>query len=106
MAVSGQSLKYLIGWLVAGTPGGPVRAKIIVALKDSPQNANQLSNLLDMDYKNVRHHLDVLQKNKLVTAAGEGYGITYFLSPAMEEGYLIFEEIMKRSWKKQNKEIR
>ena len=100
MALSGRPLKYLLGWLIAGTPGGPTRAKIIAALKETPQNANQLANLLDMDYKNVRHHLDVLGKNKLVTIAGEGYGITYFLSQSMEEGYLVFEEITRRSVKK------
>ena len=100
MALSGRPLKYLLGWLIAGTPGGPTRAKIIAALKETPQNANQLANLLDMDYKNVRHHLDVLGKNKLVTIAGEGYGTTYFLSQSMEEGYLVFEEITRRSVKK------
>ena len=100
MAVSGRPLKYLLGWLIAGTPGGPTRARIIAALKDSPQNANQLATLLEMDYKNVRHHLDVLGKNKLITIANEGYGTTYFLSPAMEEGYAVFEEITKRNWKK------
>jgi DNA-binding transcriptional ArsR family regulator len=100
MAVSGRPFKYLIGWLVAGTPGGPTRAKIIAALKDSPKNANQIATLLGMDYKNVRHHLDVLEKNKLIIAAGENYGVTYFLSSAMEEGYPVFEEITKRNWKK------
>jgi len=100
MAVSGKPLKYLLGWLIAGTRGGPTRARIIAALKEAPQNANQLSNLLEMDYRTIRHHLEVLEKNKLITTAGEGYGITYFLSPPMEENYAVFEDIMKRIWKK------
>lgn len=100
MAVSGRPLKYLLGWLIAGTRGGPTRAKIISTLKETPQNANQLATLLQMDYRTIRHHLDVLVKNKLITSAGEGYGTTYFLSPAMEENYAQFEEIVNRIWKK------
>ena len=100
MAVSGRPLKYLLGWLIAGTRGGPTRAKIIETLKETPQNANQLATALKMDYRTIRHHLKVLEKNKIITTAGEGYGTTYFLSPALEENYVLFEEIVKRMWKK------
>jgi DNA-binding transcriptional ArsR family regulator len=100
LADRARSLRYLLGWLIAGTRGGPTRAKIIEILKETPQNANQLANQLGMDYRTIRHHLKVLEKNRVVTTAGEGYGTTYFLSPAMEENYGIFEEIVKRMWKK------
>ena len=100
MATSGRSLKYLLGWLIAGTRGGATRAKIIVTLKETPQNANQLATQLGMDYRTIRHHLRVLEKNRIITEVGEGYGVTYFLSPAMEENYGVFEEILKRLWKK------
>ena len=99
MAASGRQLKYLLGWLIAGTRGGATRAKIIETLKETPQNANQLANLLGMDYRTIRHHLEVLEKNRIITSAGE-YGTTYFLSPAMEENYALFEEIVKKIWKK------
>jgi len=100
MAVSGRPLKYLLGWLIAGTRGGPTRAKIIEILKETPQNANQLATALKMDYRTIRHHLKVLEKNRIITTAGEGYGTTYFLSPVLEENYVLFEEIVKRIWKK------
>jgi DNA-binding transcriptional ArsR family regulator len=100
LANSGRSLKYLLGWLIAGTRGGPTRAKILEVLKETPQNANQLANHLGMDYRTIRHHLKVLEKNRIITTAGEGYGTTYFLSPALEENYGLFEEIVKRIWKK------
>jgi predicted transcriptional regulator len=93
-------LKYLLGWLVAGTRGGLTRAKIIIALKEAPQNANQLANLLNMDYRTIRHHLRILEKNRLIVSAGEGYGTTYFLSSVMDENYALFEEIVKKIWKK------
>jgi DNA-binding transcriptional ArsR family regulator len=100
LADRARSLRYLLGWLIAGTRGGPTRAKIIEILRDTPQNANQLANQLGMDYRTIRHHLKVLEKNRIVTTAGEGYGTTYFLSPALEENYGIFEEIVNRIWKK------
>ena len=100
MAANARPLKYLLGWLIAGTRGGPTRARIIETLKETPQNANQLSNLLGMDYRTIRHHLGVLEKNRIIISAGEGYGRTYFLSQVMEENYVLFEEILKKIWKK------
>jgi DNA-binding transcriptional ArsR family regulator len=100
VSVNARSLKYLLGWLIAGTRGGPTRAKIIGALKESPQNANQLATLLKMDYKTMRHHLEVLEKNKMLTSVGDRYGATYFLSQMLEDNYSIFEEITSKIGKK------
>lgn len=99
-----RPLKYLLGWLIAGTRGGVTRAKIIKALEETPQNANQLANLLKMDYRTIRHHLKVLEKNRIITSAGDTYGTTYFLSPEMEENYALFEEIRNKIWKKEKRE--
>ena len=95
-----RTLKYLLGWLIAGTRGGPTRAKIIGSLNETPQNANQLASSLKMDYKTMRHHLEILEKNKIITSVGDRYGSTYFLTQTMEENYSIFEEIMKKIGKK------
>ena len=56
--------------------------------------------MLKMDYKTMRHHLEVLEKNKIITSIGDRYGATYFLSQTMEENYIMFEEIMKKIGKK------
>ena len=100
MSANVRSLRYLLGWLIAGTRGGPTRAKIIIALKESPQKANQLATLLKMDYKTMRHHLEVLEKNKMLTLIGDRYGATYFLSQTLEDNYAIFEEISSKIGKK------
>ncbi len=99
-----RSLKYLLGWLIAGTKGGITRAQIIRALREAPQNANQLANLLRMDYRTIRHHLRVLEKNRIIISAGDRYGMTYFLSVEMEENYALFEEILNKIWKKEKRE--
>jgi len=96
MLADERHLKYVLGWLIAGTRGGVMRARIIRALKEKPLNANQLSDVLEKDYRTIRHHLEVLQKNRIIVSAGDRYGVTYFLSPEMEENYALFEEILKR----------
>ena len=104
MSVRVRQLKYLLGWLIAGTRGGLTRAKIIETLQENPQNANQLATNLKMDYRTIRHHLNILEKNKLITSTGNGYGVTYFLSLDLEENYGLFEEIVNKLWKKQKRE--
>jgi predicted transcriptional regulator len=86
-------MRQLLGWLIVGTKGGKTRAKIIKTLKKSPQNSNQLANLLEVNYKTIRHHVAILEKNKLIISAGDHYSTAYFLSELMEENYVLFEEI-------------
>jgi len=80
-----------------------MRARIIMALKESPMNANQLASLLGVDYRTIRHHLEILEKNRVVRSIGEKYSVTYFLTPEMEENYAIFEEIWKKFREKEKK---
>lgn len=103
MVSSTNPMKYLFGWLFIGTRGGTTRAKIILMLKETPQNANQLASNLKLDYRTVRHHLNVLQKNRLIVSAGDRYSVTYFLSPLMEANYKLFEEIVDKIWEKEKK---
>jgi len=75
---------------------------MIILLHERPYNANQLTDLLGMDYKTIRHHLRVLEKNEVVTALNKGsYGTMYFLSTSMEENYVMFEQIWERFGKKE-----
>jgi len=104
MSTDVNPLRYLLGWLITGTRGGVTRAKIITALRETPQNANQLASLLRLDYRTIRHHLEVLHKNRLIISVGDRYSTTYFLSPAMEANYALFEEIMKKIWEKEKRE--
>jgi predicted transcriptional regulator len=91
-----NTIQYMLWWLIAGTKGGGTRGKIILALKEMPRNANQLAEALGMNYKTMRQHLKVLEKNKIIMQVGSGYGITYLLSPEMEEHYAEFEKIWNK----------
>ena len=85
--------KVFLWWLIAGSKGGENRARIILELHRSPYNANKLAQKLSLDYKTIRHHIDVLEENNLVKSTGEAYGALYFLSDEMEKGFDIFLEI-------------
>lgn len=83
--------------LIAGTRGGVNRARILHMLRESPRNANDLASLLRLDYKTVRHHLDVLRENDCVMLAGHpGYAVEYALSPRLQVHFEDFEEIWVR----------
>ena len=88
-----RAVKQLLWWLIAGSEGGVNRARIIHRLKEEPCNANQLAEKLNLDYKTVRHHIDVLSKNNMITSMGGKYAKMFFVSELLDENYDIFEEI-------------
>ena len=89
-------MKQILWWLIAGSRGGINRARIIMALNERPFNANQLTQFTGLDYKTVRHHLDLLKKHRVITTTGEDYGTMYFLSESMRTNYADFLEIWKQ----------
>ncbi|MBU4139716.1 MAG: winged helix-turn-helix domain-containing protein [Euryarchaeota archaeon] len=60
---------------------------------DRPYNANQLANAMKMDYKTVRHHLDVLIKNGIITMNIERNRGLYFISKSIESNLNYFNNI-------------
>ena len=90
-------MRKVLWWLIGGARGGKNRLRIIQALQEQPMNANQLSNELDLDYKTVRHHLDLLQENGVLTTMGDGYGTTYFLSDQMEANLDLLNDVGRQA---------
>lgn len=88
--------KRLLWFLFAGSRGGDNRMKIIDLLKERPYNINQLSESLNLDYKSIQHHISVLQKNNVITKAGEKYGVLYFISNYFEANIEAFKEIKSK----------
>ena len=73
----------LMWYLLYGTRGGPNRRRLLEALDRSPANAHQLAALLSLDYRTVRHHLRLLERNGAVTRpVGDAYATPYEISGA------------------------
>ena len=84
-------------YLIAGTRGGINRARILQTLRERPRNANDLAGLLGLDYKTIRHLLDVLHDNDCIMAlGGASYGLLYSLSPRLQAHFEDFLEVWRR----------
>jgi DNA-binding transcriptional ArsR family regulator len=70
-------MEAVLWYVLTGTRGGPNRIRILRALEERPRNTNQLAEDLDLHYKTVQHHLDVLTENDIVRASGDEYGAIY-----------------------------
>lgn len=100
LSVSLDAFERLLWWLFAGSAGGKTRALVIEAIRDEPRNNQQLSEALHLDYTTVRHHLKVLEQNRLVVTEGTSYGKLYFLSDAMEAHWQDLQAILDKTRKR------
>jgi DNA-binding transcriptional ArsR family regulator len=88
--------RSLMWYLLFGTRGGPNRRRILDELVRSPANAHQLAATLGLDYRTVRHHLRLLEKNGAVARpVGEAYATPYELAPSAA-AYLETVETLPR----------
>ena len=84
-------MKHIIWYLIVGTRGGETRGRIISYLRKTPANANKITSALAIDYKTARHHLGILEENRILMAVNKGkYGAVYFLTPEFEKDYDVF----------------
>lgn len=90
------SAKRLLWFVFAGSKGGLNRIRLISAIRKTPLNTNQLAKELGLDYKAIQHHLNVLDKNNLITRVGDKYGATFFISTFLEVNMQTFDEIVTK----------
>jgi len=95
-AKSPLQTKMVFWGLFVGSRGAPNRIRIMSALRKMSSNRNQLSIELDLDYKNIQHHLKVLEGNNLVRKIGNHYGEIYCVSTLFENSEFVFDEIVSK----------
>ena len=88
--------KRLLSFLFTGTRGGNNRLRITLLLAERPMNTHQIAKELGLDYKAIQFHLGVLEKNNMITRAGERYGTIFMLSTFLEYNIDAFNEIISK----------
>lgn len=96
-----QTRKLLL-YLFTSTRGGFTRLRIIILLLQKPYNTHQLAQELQLDYKAVQHHMQVLEKNNMVTKIGEKYGAIFHLSNFLEFNIQALDEAIDKLDRKLN----
>ncbi len=89
-------IKIVFWFLFVGSKGAATRIRIMSMLRNRPRNRNQLAKELGIDYKNIQHHIKVLEGNNLVTKIGNPYGVKYYVSALFENNEIVFDEIVAR----------
>ncbi|KZN23484.1 MULTISPECIES: winged helix-turn-helix domain-containing protein [unclassified Haladaptatus] len=89
-------MEGVLWYVLTGTRGGANRVRLVRALDERPRNANRLAEDLDLDYKTVRHHLDVLMDNSIVENSGDDYGAVYLLTDQARQHWETIEDIMEK----------
>ncbi|WP_076430265.1 winged helix-turn-helix domain-containing protein [Haladaptatus litoreus] len=84
-------------YVLSGSRGDASRARLLREVGNRPQNANQLSTTLDLDYSTIRHHLDVLAEHEIVEQHGDGeYGSIYTPTSAVKREWQRVTEIIEK----------
>jgi len=89
-------MEAVLWQVLAGTRGGPNRARLLRAVEEQPRNANQLAEALDLDYKTVRHHLEVLEENEVVRSSDYDYGAVYLPTDRTQQHWETVEEVLSK----------
>ncbi|WP_049903002.1 ArsR/SmtB family transcription factor [Halococcus agarilyticus] len=87
-------MEAVLWYVLTGTRGGTNRVRILRALDERPRNANQLAEDLELDYKTVRHHLDVLEDNGVLEDSGDDYGAIYLPTDQARHHWDTVEKII------------
>jgi predicted transcriptional regulator len=83
--------------LIVSRKGGKTTVKIIDKILIKPYNANQLSNILNLDYNTITYHTNIMEEHNFITR--NQFKKTYYFHPtdklinSIDEYILIKEHI-------------
>jgi DNA-binding transcriptional ArsR family regulator len=89
-------MEAVLWYVMTGTRGGENRVRILRAIDERPRNANKRAEELDLDYKTIRHHLDVLMENDIVENSGDDYGAVYLPTGQARDHWDTVERIIEQ----------
>jgi len=92
-AKTNPETKKLFWFLFVGSVGAKNRIRIMSVLRKRPSNKNQLSTELGLDYKAIRHHMEVLEENNLIKKTENQSRMIYYVSELFMHSEIAFDEI-------------
>ncbi|MFQ5476414.1 MAG: ArsR/SmtB family transcription factor [Nitrosopumilus sp.] len=91
-----KHMNELFSSVFTGMSGRYTRLRIICAITEDPMNTLELSKKLNLDYKTIKHNINILEKNNLIIRVGEGYGDMFFPSEILSSNLpTLYSVIMK-----------
>ncbi len=90
-----KDLRKVLIWLLGGSRGGLMRLKILLLLRKKPMNPHQLARALNVNYRTVIYHLELLERYELVSRLDVGYGAPYFINDKLEKRWDIIRDVMR-----------
>ena len=92
-AKTNPETKKLFWFLFVGSVGAKNRIRIMSVLRKRPSNRNQLSTELGLDYKAIRHHMEVLEEKNLIKKTEKQSRMIYYVSELFMHSEIAFDEI-------------
>ena len=86
--------------LLISREGGKTTMRILDEILKHPKNANQLSKMLELNYKTIIHHTNIMQEHKFIRK--NIFKKTYYFHPTdklindIDEYYFIKKELDKK----------
>jgi len=100
-----RDAQRLLLYMFASTRGGFTRLRVVQLLAERPMNINQISTVMNLDYKAVQHHIASLERNNLVTRIGERYGVLFCLSTYLEANMTALYCVVQNLERQLNRKI-
>ena len=89
-------MNELFSSVFTGMSGRYTRMRIICAITENPLNTQKLATKLNLDYKTIKHNIEVLEKNNLITRQGEGYGDVFFPSDLISSNLPTLYSVIRK----------
>ena len=91
-----KQMDELFSSVFTGMGGRYTRMRILCAITENPMNTMKLSKKLGMDYKTIKHSIDVLEKNNLIQREGGGYGDMFFPSELISSNLPTLYSVIRK----------